>query len=134
MASVQVQKSLLILKASSEQDKQQTDPDPVLYREEDMSDLPSQCTEDKETFRQILNLLTPARNTPPRSSTTIWVLDDAKRQQELRQRGPLAMLPLSLYLKDAFKKFEQDFQVANLQEGNSIKSTSSTSKRTNYRN
>ena len=45
----------------------------------------------------------------PRLSTTIWALDDAKGQLELRQRGPSAMLLLSSYLKDAFKKFEQDF-------------------------
>ena len=45
----------------------------------------------------------------PRSSTTVLGLDDEKGQQELRPRGPSAMLPLSPYLKDAFKKFEQDF-------------------------
>ena len=63
--------------ASSEQDKQQTDPDTAFYREVDISDLPSQYTEDIETFRQIFNLPDP-RDTMPRSSTIIWALDDAK--------------------------------------------------------
>ena len=35
----------------------------------------------------------------PRSSTTILGLDDEKGQQELRPRGPSAMLSLSPYLK-----------------------------------
>ena len=51
-----------------------------------MTDLPSQYAEDIETFRQILNLPDP-RDTMPRSSTTIWALDDEKGQQELF--GPL---------------------------------------------
>ena len=49
----------------------------------------------------------------PRSSSTILALDDEKGQQELRSRDPLAMFPLSPRLKDAFEKFEQDFQAAN---------------------
>ena len=101
--------------ASDEQDKQQTDPDPV-----DMSDLPSQYAEDIQTFRQSLNLPDP-RDTMPRSATTIWALDDEKSQQELRPRGLSAMLPLSPYLKDAFEKFEQYFQAAYLAEGKYIK-------------
>ena len=55
-------------------------------------------------------------------------LDDIKGQQELRPRGPLAMLPLSPYLKDAFDKFEQDFQASNLPESKYIKPTASTAK------
>ena len=43
-----------------------------------MSDLPSQYTEDIETFRQILNLPDP-RDSMLRSSTTMWVLNDANR-------------------------------------------------------
>ena len=78
-----------------------------------MSDLPSQYADDLETFRQVLNLPDP-RDTMPRSSTTILGLDDEKGQQELRPRGPSAVLPLSPYLKDAFEKFEQDFQASNL--------------------
>ena len=80
-----------------------------------MSDLPSQYAEDIETIRQILNLRDP-RDTMPRSSTTIWALDDEKGQQELRPRGTSAMLPLS-----PLSKFEQDFQAANLPEGKYIK-------------
>ena len=43
-ASVQVHKSCMP-KGASEQDKQQTDPDPDFYREVDMSDLPLQYAE-----------------------------------------------------------------------------------------
>ena len=57
----------------------------------------------------------------PRSSTTILGLDDAKGQQNLSPRGPSAMPPLSCYIKDAFEKFEQDFQASNLPEGKYIK-------------
>ena len=64
----------------------------------------------------------------PRSSTTIFCLDDEKGQQELRPRGPSAMLPISPYLKDAFEKFEQDFQDSNLPEDKYIKPPTSTSK------
>ena len=92
-----------------------------------MSDLPSQYTEDIETFRHILNLPDP-RDTMPRSSTTFGALDDEKGQQELRSRGSSAMLPLSPYLKDAFENFEKDFQAANLPVGKYIKPPSSTSK------
>ena len=63
-----------------------------------------------------------------RSSTTILALDDEKGQQELRPRGPSAILPLSPYLKDAFEKFEQDFQAANLPEDKYIKTPASTLK------
>ena len=73
--------------------------DPVFYREVDMSDLPSQYAEEVETFRQILDLPDP-RETLPRSSTTVLGLDDEKGQQELRQRGPSAILPLNPILKD----------------------------------
>ena len=70
-----------------------------------MSDLPSQYAEEVETFRQILDLPDP-RETLPRSSTTVLGLDDEKGQQELRPRGPSAMLPLNPILKEAFEKFE----------------------------
>ena len=73
-----------------------------------MSDLPSQYAEEVETFRQILDLPDP-RETLPRSSTTGLGLDDEKGQQELRPRGPSAMLPLNPILKDAF-----DFLTSNL--------------------
>ena len=92
-----------------------------------MNDLPSQYTEEVETFRQICDLPDP-RETLPRSSTTMLGLDDEKGQQELRLRGPSAMLPLSPILKDAFEKFEQDFLASNLPEGKYIKPPASTAK------
>ena len=70
-----------------------------------MSDLPSQYADEVETFRHILKLPDP-RDTMPRSSTTILGLENEKGQQELRPRGPSAMLPLIPYLKDAFEKFK----------------------------
>ena len=108
-------------------DQQQNDPDPVFYREVDMSDLPAQYAEDVETFRHILDL-PDTRETMSRSYTTLLGLDDEKSQQKLRLRGPSAMLPLSLYLNDAFAKFEQDFLVSNLSEGKYIKLPASTAK------
>ena len=90
--------------------------DPVFYREVDMSNLPSEYAEEVETFRQILDLPDPWE-TLPRSSTTVLGLDDEKGQQELRPRGPSAMLPLNPILKDACEKFEQNILVSNLPEG-----------------
>ena len=92
-----------------------------------MSDLPSQYAEEVETFRQILDLPDP-RETLPRSSTTVLGLDNEKGQEELRPRGPSAMLPLNPILKDAFEKFEQNFLASNLPEGKYIKPPASTSK------
>ena len=71
-----------------------------------MSDFPSQYAEEVETFRQTLDL-PGVRETLPRSSTTVLGLDDEKGQQELRPRGPSAMLPLNPILKDAFEKFDK---------------------------
>ena len=81
-----------------EEDQEQDNLDPVFYREVDMSDLPSQYAEKVDTFIHILDL-PDARETMPRSSTTVLGLDDEKGQQELRPRGPSAILPLSPYLK-----------------------------------
>ena len=92
-----------------------------------MSDLPSQYAEEVETFRQILDLPDP-RETMPRSSTTVLGLDNEKGQQELRPRGPSAMLPLNPILKDTFEKFEQDFLASNLAKGKYIKPPASTAK------
>ena len=64
----------------------------------------------------------------PRSSISVLGLDDQKGQQELRSRGPSAMLPLSSPIKDAFDKFEQDFLASNLPEGKYIKPPPSTAK------
>ena len=57
--------------------KQQNNPDPVFYREVDMSDLPSQYAEEVQTFRHTLDFPDP-RETMPRSSTTVLGLDDEK--------------------------------------------------------
>ena len=92
-----------------------------------MAHLPSQCAVEVETFRHILNLPGP-RATMPRSSTSVLGLDDQKGQQELRPRGPSAMLPLSSHIKDVFDKFEHDFSASNLPEGKYIKPTPSTAK------
>ena len=89
--------SKLQQKAPSEPEHPQDSTDPVFYREVEMSDLPSQYAEEVETFRQILELPDP-RETLPRSSTTVIGLNDEKGQQELRPRGPLAMLPLNSIL------------------------------------
>ena len=97
----------------------QDNTDPLFYREVDMSDLPSLYTEEVEAFRQILDLPDP-RETLPRSSTTVLGLDDEKSQQELRPRGPSAMLPLNPILKD--------FLASNLPEGKYIKPPASTAK------
>ena len=74
-----------------------------------MSDLPSQYAKDIETIRHILNLYDP-RDTMPRSSTNILGLGDEKGQQELRPRGPSAMLQLSPCLKDAFENLNRTFR------------------------
>ena len=58
----------------------------------------------------------------PRSSTSVMGLNDEKGRQELRPRGPSSMPPpLSSVIKDAFDKFEHDFQADNLPEGKYIK-------------
>ena len=64
----------------------------------------------------------------PRSSTSVLDLDDQKDRQELRPRGPSAMLPLSSHIKDAFDKFEHDFLASNLPEGKYINPPPSTAK------
>ena len=64
----------------------------------------------------------------PRSSTAVMGLDDPKSRQELRPRGPSSVLPLKSVIKDAFDKFEHDFQAANLPESKYIKAPPSTAK------
>ena len=113
--------------ALSDQDQPQHDPDPPYYREVALSDVPSQYAEEVDTFRCILSLPDP-RESMPRSSTSVMGLDDEKGRQELRPRGPSSMLPLSSVIKDAFDKFEHDFQAANLPEGKYIKPPPSTAK------
>ena len=111
----------------SDQDQPQHDPDPPYYREVALSDVPSQYAEEEDTFRRILALCDP-RESMPRSSTSVMGLHDEKGHQELRPRGPSSMLPLSSVIKDAFDKFEHDFQAANLPEGKYIKPPPSTAK------
>ena len=81
-ASVKVKKSSKPKRASSH-DTSKSDPDPAFYQEVDMSDLPSQYTENIETFRQFLILPDP-RNSMPGSFTTVWALNNVTVQQELR--------------------------------------------------
>ena len=120
-SSVPVKKSAKPQQAPSEHDQQQDNTDLVFYREVDMSDLPSQYAEEVETFRHILDL------SDPRETICLGPLplcagpDDEKGQQELRPRGPSAILPLNPCLKDASEKFEQDFLASNLPEGKNIK-------------
>ena len=113
--------------ALSDQDQPQHDPDPPYYREVALSDVPSQYAEEVDTFRHILSLPDP-RESMPRYSTSVMGLDDEKGRQELRPRGPSSMLPQSSVIKDAFDKFEHDFQAANLPEGKHIKPPPSTTK------
>ena len=113
--------------ALSDQDQHQHDPDLPYYREVALSDIPSQYAEEVDTFRRILSLPDP-RESMPRSSTSVTGLDYEKGRQELRPRGPSSMLPLSSVIKEAFDKFEQDFQAANLPEGEYIKPPPSTAK------
>ena len=114
-------------KSYSDQDHPQHDPDPPYYREVALSDIPSQYAEEVDMFRRILKLPDP-RESLPRSSTAAMGLDDEKGRQELRPRGPSSMLPLNSVIKDAFNKFDQDFQAANLPEGKYIKPPPSTAK------
>ena len=117
--------------ALSDQDQPQHNPDPPYYREGALSDVPSQYAEEVDTFRHILSLPDP-RESMPRSSTSVMGLDDEKGHQELRPRGPSSMLPLSSVIKDAFDKFEHDFQATNLPEGKYIKPPPSTTKGTRW--
>ena len=110
-----------------DQDQPQHDPDPPYYREVALPDIPSQYAEEVDTFRLILSLPDP-RESMPRSSTSVMGLDKEKGRQELRPRGPSSMLHLSSVIKDAFDKFEHDFQASNLPEGKYIKPPPSTAK------
>ena len=110
-------------KSYPDQDHPQHDPDPPYYREVALSDIPSQYAEEVDMFQRILKLPDP-RESLPRSSTAVMGLDDEKGRQELRPRGPSSMLPLSSIIKDAFHKFDQDFQA----EGKYIKAPPSTAK------
>ena len=114
-------------KTYSDQDHPQHDPDPTYYREVALSDIPSQYAEEVDTFRRILKCPDP-RDSLPRSSTAVMGLDDEKGRQELRPKGPSPMLPLNSIIIDAFDKFDQDFQAANLPEGKYSRAPPSTAK------
>ena len=105
---------------AAQEPKHQDSTDPVFHREVDLSDLDSQYAEEVKTL--------------PRSSITVLGLDDEKGQQELRPRGPSAMLPLNPILKDAFEKFDQDFLASNLPEGKCIKPWLQQSSTTRWHN
>ena len=79
--------------AASDQDLPQHDPDPPYYREVALSDIPSQYSEEVDTFRRILSLPDP-RDSMPRSSTSMLGLDDEKG----RKSSDLEVLPLSYHL------------------------------------
>ena len=98
------------LRAVSDQDLPQHDPDPPYYREVALSDIPSQYAEEVDTFRRILSLPDP-RESMPRSSTSVMGLDDEKGRQELRPRGPSSILPLSSFIKDTFDKFQHNLRL-----------------------
>ena len=72
------------------------------------------------TFRQVINITEP-KDSLPVSSTSMWSLNKATQQQELRRKCHSAMLPVRPTLKEALDKFEQDFKAANLPEGKYIK-------------
>ena len=114
-------------KSYPDQDHPQHDPDPPYYREVALSDIPSQYAEEVDTFRRILKLPDSTKSLP-RSSTAVMGLDYEKGRQQLRPIGPSSMFPLNSIIKDAFDKFGQDFQAANLPEGKYIKAPPSTAK------
>ena len=64
-------------KTYTDQDHPQHDPDPPYYREIALSDIPSQYSEEVDTFRRILKLPDP-RDSLPMSSTAVMGLDDEK--------------------------------------------------------
>ena len=86
---------------------------------------------------EALSLQTPARTVPPTPGTALQQKVQANLEKSLSSRfdiqmdqvrGPSSMLPLNSVIKDAFNKFDQDFQVAYLPEGKYIKPPPSTAK------
>ena len=61
-------------------------PDPVYSREVDLRDLPSQYTEDIETFRQVLGIPDPKHSMPV--SNLIMGLNEEQEKQEARPSSP----------------------------------------------
>ena len=66
-------------------------PDPIYSREVDLSDLPSQYTEDIETFRQVLGIPDLKHSMPV--SNLIMGLNEEQEKQEARPKGPSTFLP-----------------------------------------
>ena len=111
-------------KSLPDQEHPQHDPDPPYFREVALSHNMLRrwiCFDASSRLRD-------PRESLPMSSTAFMGLDDEKGRQELRPRGPSSMLPLNSIIKDAFDKFDQDFQAANLPEGKYIKAPPCTAK------
>ena len=66
------------------------EPDPEFYREVELSDLPSGYTEDINLRQFFLISLSPG--TVCLGPLPVWTLNDVAGQQELRPRGPSAIL------------------------------------------
>ena len=100
--------------------KSQLKPDPNLFREVDVSDPPSQYTEDTETFRQVLNI-PKFRDSVPVSSTSVWGLNKVAQKQEVRPKGLASFRLANISLMEALEEFELDFNAANLSDEKFIK-------------
>ena len=79
---------------------------PILYREVVVSDLPSQYTEDIETFKKVLNI-PDLRDNMPVCSASVMVL---VQKQEFGPKLPSTFSAANPSIKEALEKFEQDFQ------------------------
>ena len=101
-------------------------PDPIYSWEVDLSGLPSQYTEDIETFRQVLGIPDPKHSMPV--SNLIMGLNEEQEKQEARPKGPSTFLPANPALKEELTKWEQDFQNLNLTEGKFPKAPQATGK------
>ena len=99
-------------------------PDPIYSREGDLSDLPSQYTEDIETFKQVLGIPDPKHSMPV--SNLVMGLNEEQEKQQARPKGPSTFLPANPALKEELTKWEQDFQNLNLIEGKFPKAPQAT--------
>ena len=70
----------------------QLSPDPIISREVNISDLPSQYTEDIGKLRQVLNIPEP-KDSMPVSSALVMGLNAVAQKQELRPKGLSTFLP-----------------------------------------
>ena len=106
--------------------RRELSPDEIYSREVDLSDLPSQYTEDIETFRHVLGIPDPKHSMPV--SNLIMGLNQEQEKQEARPKGPSTFLPANPALKEELTKWEQDFQNLNLTEGKFPKTPQATGK------